>query len=63
MRRKRGAEVSPPGTVLPGSELLPGYEVVGLLSHGRRIDTYDVHSLERDCRCVVKVVRKASARS
>lgn len=58
MRRKSGTEVHTPGTVLPGKELLPGYEVVGLLSHGRRIDTYDVHSLERDCRCVVKMVRK-----
>jgi len=37
--------------------VLPGYRVVSLLSHGRRIDTYDVHSLERDCRCVVKILR------
>lgn len=28
-----------------------------MLSHGKRIDTYDVYSEERDCRCVVKVVR------
>lgn len=44
-------------TVPPGEEVLPGYEVVALLSQGHRIDTYDVHSIERDCRCVVKVVR------
>jgi len=41
----------------PGETVLPGYRVVSLLAHGRRIDTYDVHSLERDCRCVVKVLR------
>ena len=41
----------------PGELVLPGYEVVSLLSHGKRIDTYDVHSIERDCRCVVKILR------
>ena len=41
----------------PGEWVLPGYQVVSLLSHGRRIDTYDVRSAERDCRCVVKVLR------
>lgn len=40
-----------------GAEVLPGYRVVRLLAHGRRIDTYDVHSVERDCRCVVKILR------
>ncbi|HZJ06335.1 MAG TPA: serine/threonine-protein kinase [Nocardioidaceae bacterium] len=44
-------------TVQPGREVLPGYEVVALLSHGRRIDTYDVYSTERDCRCIVKILR------
>lgn len=44
--------------VLPvGAEVLPGYRVEGLLSRGGRVDTYDVTSLERDCRAVVKVVR------
>jgi serine/threonine protein kinase len=47
----------PPGVHAPGDTVLPGYRVVSLLSHGRRIDTYDVHSLERDCRCVVKILR------
>ena len=46
-----------PDTVQPGHDVLPGYEVVALLSHGRRIDTYDVKSMERDCRCVVKMLR------
>lgn len=41
-----------------GQEVLPGYRVVSLLAHGRRIDTYDVHSVERDCRCVVKILRE-----
>lgn len=41
----------------PGEHVLPGYRVVALLSHGRRIDTYDVFSEERDCRCVVKILR------
>lgn len=41
----------------PGEMVLPGYRVVALLSHGRRVDTYDVHSIERDCRCVVKILR------
>ena len=41
-----------------GAEVLPGYEVVALLAHGKRMDTYDVHSVERDCRCVVKILRE-----
>jgi serine/threonine protein kinase len=45
------------GCLQPGEMVLPGYQVVSLLSHGRRIDTYDVHSQERDCRCVVKILR------
>ena len=45
------------GVVAPGEELLPGYRVVELLSRGARIDTYDVQSLARRCRCVVKTVR------
>lgn len=46
-----------PPTLAPGEMVLPGYRVVALLSHGKRIDTYDVHSLERDCRCIVKILR------
>jgi eukaryotic-like serine/threonine-protein kinase len=40
-----------------GREVLPGYRVEALLARGGRVDTYDVTSLERDCRAVVKVVR------
>jgi len=57
-RRDRREQVEVPvGTVPPGEEVLPGYRVVALMSHGKRIDTYDVHSQLRDCRCVVKILR------
>ena len=46
-----------PSAVPPGAELVPGYDVVALMRRGGRLDTYDVYSRERDCRCVVKVVR------
>lgn len=41
-----------------GEEVIPGYRVVALISHGRRVDTYDVYSIERECRCVVKILRQ-----
>lgn len=48
----------PAGSVVePGAEVLPGYRVVGLLTHGRRMDTYDAYDVDRDCRVVVKVLR------
>lgn len=46
-----------PGHLAPGEELVPGYEVVRLMRRGGRLDTYDVRDRNRDCRCVVKVVR------
>jgi serine/threonine protein kinase len=46
-----------PGVVPAGQQVLPGYRVESLLARGARVDTYDVTSLERDCRAVVKVVR------
>lgn len=45
------------GVVPVGEDVLPGYDVVELLSRGQRVDTYDVHSRERCCRCIVKIVR------
>ncbi|GAA4693928.1 serine/threonine-protein kinase [Nocardioides nanhaiensis] len=45
------------GVVPVGEDVLPGYDVVELLSRGQRVDTYDVHSRERGCRCIVKIVR------
>jgi eukaryotic-like serine/threonine-protein kinase len=47
----------PNDVVRVGAEVLRGYRVEALLSRGGRVDTYDVTSLERDCRAVVKVVR------
>jgi len=47
----------PNDVVEAGAEVLPGYRVEALLSRGGRVDTYDVTSLDRDCRAVVKVVR------
>ena len=46
-----------PVVVPVGGEVLPGYRVESLLARGGRVDTYDVTSLARDCRAVVKVVR------
>jgi serine/threonine protein kinase len=46
-----------PEVVPAGAEVLPGHRVEALLSRGGRVDTYDVTSLARDCRAVVKVVR------
>jgi len=43
--------------VAVGDELIPGYVVVELLRRGRRLDTYDVLSVERRCPCIVKIVR------
>jgi serine/threonine protein kinase len=40
-----------------GDVVAPGYEVLAHLSRGRALDVYDAWSIERDCRCVVKVVR------
>ena len=37
--------------------MAPGYRVFALLSRGEEVDVYDVWSDERDCRCVVKVLR------
>jgi eukaryotic-like serine/threonine-protein kinase len=55
--RRGSDDVAVPGAVRPGAELVPGYDVVSLMRRGGRLDTYDVYSRERDCRCVVKVVR------
>jgi serine/threonine protein kinase len=47
-----------PQVLSPGELVLPGYRVVSLLSHGKRLDTYDAYSIERDARCVVKILRE-----
>jgi len=46
-----------PPTVEAGAEVVPGYEVVRLMRRGNRLDTYAVHSHERDAGCVLKTVR------
>ena len=40
-----------------GASIAPGYEVISHLSRGRALDVYDAWSIERDCRCIVKVAR------
>ena len=61
MFRREGAGATaaetPVGTVPPGEDVLPGYRVVALLAHGKRMDTYDAWSELRGCRVVVKVLR------
>ncbi|GHE38278.1 serine/threonine protein kinase [Streptomyces vinaceus] len=41
----------------PGAVLAPGYEVLAHLDRTGWLDLYDAWSEERDCRCVVKVLR------
>ena len=45
------------GLLHEGDRVASGYEVIAHLSRGTALDVYDAWSLERDCRCVVKVVR------
>jgi serine/threonine protein kinase len=40
-----------------GSQLAPGYTVLGLGSRGSLFEVYEVWSAERHCRCAAKVVR------
>ncbi|GAA3367237.1 hypothetical protein GCM10020367_68190 [Streptomyces sannanensis] len=49
------ARPSPP--LAPGTKPGPGYEVLAHLARTGWLDIYDAWSEERDCRCVVKVVR------
>jgi serine/threonine protein kinase len=43
--------------LIEGTEIAPGYEVIERISRGAALDVYDAWSLERDCRCVVKLAR------
>jgi len=43
------------------SEIAPGYHALELLRHGALLDVYDCWSLERRCRCVIKMVRSDRA--
>ena len=40
-----------------GAQPLPGYEVIGHLRRGATLDVYDAWSHERDCRCILKLLR------
>jgi eukaryotic-like serine/threonine-protein kinase len=44
----------------PGDELAPGLEVVEHISRNQVLDVYDAWTRERDCRCVVKLLRPDS---
>jgi eukaryotic-like serine/threonine-protein kinase len=50
-----------PPVIPRGAEILPGHLAVAHMSRGHRLDVYDAWSVERDCRCVVKVVRPDQA--
>ena len=41
----------------PGTRPAPGYEILGHLARTGWLDVYDAWSRDRDCRCVVKVLR------
>lgn len=45
------------GLLGEGDAVASGYEVLAHLSRGRSLDVYDAWSVERDCRCIVKVAR------
>jgi serine/threonine protein kinase len=51
-----------PPPVPAGTELAPGYPVLGHLARGEALDVYDVWSDERECHCVAKVLRPDRAR-
>ena len=40
----------------PGEEVAPGFEVIAHLRRGKRLDVYDVWSVERACRCIAKTI-------
>ena len=40
----------------PGEVIAPGYEVIEHLRRGKRLDVYDVWSVERTCRCIAKTI-------
>ncbi|MEU6808740.1 serine/threonine-protein kinase [Streptomyces sp. NPDC046831] len=49
------ARAAPP--LAPGTRPVPGYEILAHLTRTGWLDVYDAWSEERDCRCVIKVVR------
>ncbi|WP_411087977.1 serine/threonine-protein kinase [Streptomyces sp. 061-3] len=51
------ATARPAPPLAPGTKPAPGYEVLAHLARTGWLDLYDAWSEERDCRCVVKVLR------
>lgn len=46
-----------PHQLVAGQEIAPGYRVVEHLSRGNELDVYAAWSEERDCSCIVKLLR------
>jgi eukaryotic-like serine/threonine-protein kinase len=61
-RREAGAGRRPIPVLAPGSSIRPGLEVIAHLRRGNDLDVYDAWDVERDCRCVAKVLRPDRAR-
>jgi serine/threonine protein kinase len=53
-KSKRRLERGP--ALQPGEVIAPGYEVIEHLRRGKRLDVYDVWSIERTCRCIAKTI-------
>ncbi|MFD4944312.1 serine/threonine-protein kinase [Streptomyces sp. NPDC058409] len=51
------ATARPSAPLAPGTKPAPGYEVLAHLARTGWLDLYDAWSEERDCRCVLKVLR------
>ena len=45
------------GFLREGATIASGYEVLSHLNRSRSLDVYDAWSIERDCRCIAKLVR------
>ncbi|MEU6421580.1 serine/threonine-protein kinase [Streptomyces spiralis] len=54
---RASAGPAPPPPLPPGTRPVPGYVFLGHLTRTGWLDLYDSWSEERDCRCVIKVVR------
>ncbi|MEU0004911.1 serine/threonine-protein kinase [Streptomyces sp. NPDC006314] len=52
-----GTAVRDTPPLAPGTEPVPGYAILAGLTRTGWLDVYDAWSEERDCRCVIKVVR------
>lgn len=46
-----------PLQLVAGQEIAPGYRIVEHLSRGNELDVYAAWSVERDCSCIVKLLR------